>query len=81
MFCFDKRFEGRVYKNGRALIEILYLGASIALVEVHEPCAEPFMQEVSIADCEINIFSGKWKPASFNEITNIAVGRIVRPSA
>lgn len=81
MFCFDKRFEGRVYNNGRALIEILCIGASIALVEVTEPCSEPFMQEVSIAECEINIYSGKWKPAAFNEITYIAVGRLIRPSA
>lgn len=81
MFCFDKRYEGRVYKNGRALIEILCLGASIALVEVTEPCSEPFIQEVSIADCEINIYSGKWKPAAFSEITDFAVSRLQRPSA
>lgn len=68
MFCLDHRYEGRVYQAGLALIEICCLGASMAVIEVTEG-GRSTMMEASIADCEINILSGKWIPATSQQVS------------
>ena len=68
----DSRFEGRVYQCGRDLIELCCIGATVALCEFTSPDFTSQMTEVPIAECEIQILSGRWKPASHSVITALA---------
>lgn len=77
----DNRYEGRVYKCGRTFIEIVLVGCSIAVCEITDGSSAPEMAEIAVADCEINIMSGQWSPASFPALTALAASRLSKASA
>lgn len=67
----DSRFEGRVYQCGRDLIELCVVGATIVVCEITTPDNQ-YMEPISIADCELQILSGTWKPATHDQIVSLA---------
>lgn len=67
----DTRFEGRVYQCGRGLVELCAIGATCAICEFTDANFSSYMAEVSIAECEISILSGKWKPANHAQIVSL----------
>lgn len=55
--------EGRVYKCGRALIEVVLVGATSVICEFTSS-DESYVSQLSYADVEIGLLSGRWQPSS-----------------